>query len=93
MILSIAHAPTDEASSANVLGEWSNLVVGERPTGLIDCYLLQGEGVVQIVAIWAEAEDHDRALEEEHNHPAYAVFEASGLDATHTVLKVAGRLS
>ena len=93
MILSIAHAPTDEASSADVFGEWSNLVVGERPTGLVDCYLLQGEGVVQIVAIWAAAEDHDRALEGEQNHPAYAVFEACGLDATHTVLKVAGRLS
>ena len=92
MILSIAHAQVDEATDANVFGEWSNLLVGERPSGLLDCYLLEADGVVQIVATWADAEAHDRALNDEQTHPAFAVFEASGLDATHTVFKVIGHL-
>lgn len=92
MIVSIAHAPVDSASSANVYGAWSDLLVGERPSGLVDCYLLEAEGAVQIVAIWARAEDHDRAIGEERSHPAFAVFEASGLDPTHSILKVIGHL-
>ena len=93
MILSVAHAPVDDATSANVFGEWSNLLVGERPPGMIDCYLLQADGVVQIVATWADEADYDRALNEERSHPAFAVFEASGLDPTLTVFKVMGRLT
>ena len=48
MIMSLAHAAVDEATSANVFGAWSNLVVGEKPTGLVACYLLKAEGEVQI---------------------------------------------
>jgi len=92
MILSFAHAPVDEATSANVFGAWSDLVVGDRPEGLIECYLLEGEGVVQVAAIWASVDHHDRALGEEQNHPAFAVFEASELDPTHTVFWVVARL-
>ena len=93
MILSVAHALADDATAANVFGEWSNLVVGERPSGLLDCYLVEADGVVQVIATWADAEAYDRALNEERTHPAFAVFEASGLDPSHTVFKVAGHLS
>ncbi len=93
MILSITHAPLDEATNANLFGAWSDVVVGDRPTGLVDCYLLEGEEVVQIAAVWESAEDHDRAMGEEVNHPAFAVFEACGLDPAHTVFNVVGRLS
>lgn len=93
MILSIAHAQVDEASSAHVYGAWSNLLVGERPAGLVDCYLVQGDGALQIVAVWADAKDHDRAIGEEKSHPAYAVFEACGLDHSHSVFKVTGQLT
>ena len=92
MILSIAHAEVDEATNANVFGAWSNLVVGTRPDGLINCYLTEGEGVVQIAAIWETSEHHDRAISEEKSHPAYVVFEASGLDPTHTEYKIVGSL-
>jgi len=92
MILSLAHAPVDAASRDNLFGAWSDLVVGERPDGLVDCYLLEADGVVQVAAIWESAEAHDRAIAEERTHPAFAVFEASGLDPTHTVFEVVGHL-
>ena len=92
MILSIAHATADEAEQTNVYGAWSDLVVGDRPDGLVDSYLVQDDGVVQIVAVWRSQEDHDQALGDEAVHPAYVVFEAAGLDPTHTVFKVVGTL-
>lgn len=92
MILSLAHAPVDDASRDNLFGAWSDLVVGDRPNGLIDCYLLEDEGVVQVAAIWESAEAHDRAIGEERTHPAFVVFEASGLDPTHSVFSIVGRL-
>ncbi len=92
MIMSVAHAPVGESERDNVFGEWSDLVVGERPSGLVDCYLLETDGVVQIAALWTSREDHDRAVHEASNHPAYAVFEASGIDPTHSIYTVVGRL-
>jgi hypothetical protein len=92
MIMSVAHASVDESEQRHVFGAWSNLIVGSRPEGLVDCYLLETEGAVQIAAIWTSVDDHDRAIHEEANHPAYAVFEASGADPTHSVYKVVGRL-
>jgi hypothetical protein len=92
MILSLAHAPVEDASRDNLFGAWSDLVVGDRPNGLIDCYLLEDEGVVQVAAIWESAEAHDRAIGEERTHPAFVVFEASGLDPTHSVFNIVGRL-
>lgn len=92
MILSLAHAPVEDASRDNLFGAWSDLVVGDRPNGLIDCYLLEDEGVVQVAAIWESAEAHDRAIGEERTHPAFVVFEASGLDPTHSVFSIVGRL-
>jgi hypothetical protein len=92
MIMSVAHAPVDVSEQANVFGAWSELIVGDRPTGLVDCYLLETDGAVQIAAVWSSREDHDRAVDDESNHPAYAVFEASGIDPTHSVFTIVGHL-
>jgi len=92
MIFSIAHANADEAAHANVFGIWSDLVVGSRPEGLVDCYLLRSGDIVQIVAAWESIDHHDRAVHEGDAHPAYLVFEAAGLDCTHTVLDVMGSI-
>lgn len=92
MIMSMAHASCDRATTAHVFGIWSDLVVDERPAGLIDCYLLESDGGVQIAAVWASADDHDRAMGDEQTHPAYVVFNAAGLDPSHTIFKVVGRL-
>ena len=92
MIFSLAHADTDAAGQANVLGAWSDLVVGQRPEGLVDCYLLESDDMVQVVAVWESIDHHDSAVRQEGAHPAYAVFEAAGLDCTHTVLRVLGSI-
>lgn len=92
MILSIAHAAADEATRANVFGTWSDLVVGERPNGLIDSYLVHGDDSVQIVAVWQSRQHHDDAIGDEITHPAYIVFEAAGLDPAHTIFDVVGRI-
>lgn len=93
MILSIANAPTEGAESTHMFGIWSDLVVGERPAGLLDCYLVEGDGVVQVAAIWESQEAHDAALEDEdEGHPAYGFFAACGLDPTHTIYRVIGRM-
>lgn len=92
MILSMAQTWCDEATKARVFGIWSDLVVGTRPAGLINAYLLEADGGVQIAAIWASHDDHDRALADGESHPGYAVFNAAGLDPSHAVFKVVGRL-
>lgn len=92
MILSIAHAPVDDATKEHLLGAWSDLIVGERPPGLVDCYLVEGDGLIQIAAVWSSIQHHDRALTDEESHPAFVVFEASGLDPSHTVYRVIGHL-
>ena len=92
MIYSVARADVDEATHANVLGAWSDLVVGERPSGLVDSYLLKSGGTIQVVAAWNSLADHDRAVHEEGAHPGYAVFEAAGLDCTHDLYDVLGSI-
>lgn len=92
MILSIAHADADEATHSNVFGAWSNLVVGKRPDGLVDSYLLKADDAVHVVAVWESLEHHDRAVHQDNAHPAYIVFEASGLDCTHQVMDVIGSI-
>ena len=92
MIVSIAKAEAGDATDHNLYGEWSDIVVGQRPEGLIDGFLLYGDGVVQVAAIWESRDAHDRALAEERSHPAYLLFEAAGLDHDHTVYEVVGRL-
>ncbi len=93
MILSIAHAPVGDPTAEYIFGAWSDIVVGERPDGLLDCYLSQGDQVIHMVSIWESVEDHDRAIKEEENHPAYGFFEACGIDPTHATYKVIGRLT
>lgn len=92
MILSTAHAPVDDPTAKHILGAWSDIVVGQRPGGLIDCYLCQGDGLLQMVSIWESLEHHDRALEEKRNHPALGFFEACGVDPDHHVQHVIGHL-
>lgn len=93
MILSIAHASVSDPAADYIFGAWSDIVVGERPNGLVDCYLSKGDGVIQMVSIWENEEGHDRAINEAGNHPAYGFFEACGIDPTHTVYHVIGRLA
>lgn len=92
MILSMAHAEVAEALRDNLYGEWSDLVVGDQPDGLVSAYLLADGDYVRVAAVWRSSEAHDRALEEEKTHPAFLVFEAAGLDPQHTVMNVVGSL-
>jgi hypothetical protein len=92
MIMSIAHANTQDAERENLFGAWSNLVVGSRPEGLVNCYLLETDESVQVVALWRSIEDHNRAIDDDVAHPAYAVFEAAGLDPVHSVHRVFGQI-
>jgi hypothetical protein len=88
----VAEAEVAEAESHNVFGAWSDLVVGEQPSGLVETYLLQGDDRWQIVSVWHDAESLDRALGEERTHPANAVFDAAGIDYRHMRMRVAGHL-
>lgn len=92
MILSMAHAEVAEALRENLYGEWSQLVVGEQPDGLVSAYLLTDGDNLRVAAVWRSIEDHDRALGEEKTHPAFKVFEAAGLDHHQTVMRVVGSL-
>lgn len=92
MILSIAQASVDEAARDNLFGAWSDLVVGDRPDGLVDCYLLESDGMVQVAAVWASLDKHDDALTGDETHPAALVFAACGVDPIHTVFEVLGHL-
>lgn len=88
----MANASVEDPTAEYIFGAWSNIVVGDRPEGLVDCYLTSAEGVISMVSVWETAEDHDRALEEKGNHPAYGFFEACGLDPVSTTYEVIGRL-
>jgi len=92
LILSIAQAQIDDAARENLFGAWSELLVGDRPRGLVDCYLLEADGTVQIAAIWESAELHEQAVRGDEGHPGLRVFAACGVDPTHTVFTVVGRL-
>lgn len=92
MILSMAHAEIAEAERENVYGEWSDLVVGEKPDGLVTAYLVTDGGYVRVVALWQTIEAHEKALEDDKTHPAFRVFEVAGLDPHHTLMKVEGSL-
>ena len=92
MILSMAHAAVPEATHGNLMGEWSDLVVGDRPEGLVAAYLLSDGDNLQVAAIWESIDHHERAMADEKSHPAYAVFEAAGADPHHVTMKVIGSL-
>lgn len=92
MILSVAHASVDDASRTHMLGIWSDMIVGERPDGLVDCFLLEGDGAVHVHAIWESLEAHEAAMEEASTHPALGFFSACGVDPAHTVYRIIGRI-
>ena len=89
MILSMAHASVEDPSAEYIFGAWSDIVVGERPDGLIDCYLSRGDGVVHMVSIWTSIEDHDRAMVEAKNHPP---LHSDRYDFTDAALEVGMRM-
>jgi hypothetical protein len=92
LILSIAHATVEDAARENLFGAWSDLLVGDRPSGLVDCYLLEADGTIQIVAIWETEEHHEEAVRGGSGHPGLHVFAACGVDPSHEVFKVMGRI-
>jgi hypothetical protein len=92
VIFSMAHAEVAEADRDNLFGEWSELVVGQKPDGLVSAYLVADGDHVRVAAVWHDVEAHDRALHDEKTHPAFRVFEAAGLDPQHTVMTVMGSL-
>lgn len=91
--MSIAHASVDDPDAEYIFGAWSNMVVGERPEGLIDCYLSRGDKVVYMVSVWEDDAAYDRAIEDRENNPNYGFFEACGLEPTRTVYDVIGRMT
>jgi hypothetical protein len=93
VIFAVAEAEVTEADSHHLAGAWSDLVVGKQPTGLVESYLVRGEGVWQVISVWDDADSLDRALGEEDNHPANAVFDAAGIDCRHTSMHVMGHLT
>jgi len=93
LILSIASAQIEDPTADYIYGAWSDIVVGQRPEGLIDCYLTQGDGILQMMSVWNSAEDQERALAETGDHPAFGFFEACGLDPNQTIHHVIGRLT
>ena len=93
MIFSMAHAPVDDATATNLFGAWSNMVVGSRPNGLVDCYLLKGDDLAYVVSVWASLADHEAAISAlDATHPAITLFNACGIDPGHTVYEVMGHL-
>jgi hypothetical protein len=91
LIFSIAHAQVDEATKDNLFGAWSEMLVGDKPTGLVDCYLLEDDGTIQIAAVWETAEHHQKAVTGDQSHPGLRVFAACGVDPSHSVFRVVGR--
>jgi len=92
LILSIAHASVEDPDAEYIFGAWSEIAVGDRPEGLVDCYLSRGGDVVYMVSVWESAEAHEHALEDKASHPNFGFFEACGLDPTHQMFDVVGRL-
>lgn len=93
MILSVAQAPTEGASNTHMFGIWSDIVVGgDRPAGLVDAFLLEGDGTIQVHAVWESMEAHDRAMAETVNDTVFGFFAACGLDSSQRVFRVIGRL-
>ncbi len=91
--MSIAHASVDDPDAEYIFGAWSNMVVGERPDGLIECYLSRGDAVVYMISVWADTDSYERARGDRDTHPDYGFFEACGLEPTSTVYDVIGRMA
>lgn len=91
--MSIAQASVDDPGADYIFGAWSNIVVGQRPEGLIDCYLSQGDQVVYMVSVWQDSEAYDRAMADRESHPDYGFFEACGLEPTNIIYDVIGHIA
>ena len=92
MILSIASAAVNEPDAEYIYSAWSDIVVGDRPDGLVDCYLSKTDESLQMVSIWDSVETHDRALSDRDAHPAFGVFAACGVEPEHVTYHVIGQL-
>jgi len=91
--MSIAQASVDDPGADYIFGAWSNIVVGQRPEGLVDCYLSQGDQVVYMVSVWQDNDSYDRAMDDRESHPDYGFFEACGLEPTNTIYDVIGHIT
>jgi len=91
VIVAIAHADVEEARVHHLMKAWSDLVVGDKPAGLVECLLLQGENGWQVTSIWNDEASLEQAHGDESAHPAFIVFEAAGAEPTHTTLRLTGR--
>lgn len=92
MIFSFTEASVDEVHESHLIAAWSNLVVGSKPPGLVDCFLMRGEeNIWHVAAVWEDAEALEEAHREESAHPAFVLFEAANADPTHTSFSVVGR--
>lgn len=92
MILSIASASVDDPDADYIYSAWSDMVVGERPQGLLECSLSKSDEVLQMVSIWDSIESHDQALSDRESHPALGVFAACGVEPQHSIFHVIGQL-
>ena len=92
MILSIASASVDDPEAEYIYSAWSDMVVGDRPEGLVDCSLSRSDEVLQMVSLWDSIEFHDRALADRESHPALGVFAACGVEPQHSTFQVMGQL-
>jgi hypothetical protein len=93
VILSTARASLEGANSTEMFGIWSDMVVGgDRPPGLVNAYLLEGDGTIHVHAIWESRDAHDRAMAEAPNHAVFGFFAACGLDPAQSVFRVIGRI-
>ena len=91
-VVSVSRAAVGDAVSAHIYAAWSNLVALDRPSGLSECHLFEDDGYFEVMAIWESREDHDAALAAESNHPGFVVFEASGVECSHSFKRVFGSL-
>ena len=92
MILSIASAAVDEPDAEYIYSAWSDLMVGSRPEGLVDCFLSKTDDLLQMVSVWDTTDAHDRALADRESHPAFGVFAACGVEPEHSTYHVIGHL-
>lgn len=91
-IVSVSRAKVDEAVSAHIYSAWSNLVALDRPKGLAECFLIEDDGIFEVMGVWESKDDHDAALAAEEIHPGFVVFEAAGVECTHTFKRLFGSI-
>jgi len=91
-IVSVSRAEVHEAVSAHIYAAWSNLATLDRPDGLAECFLFEDDGIFEVMGVWDTMDDHDAALADEGRHPAFVVFEAAGVECTHSFKRLFGSI-